>query len=77
MFSTFDFGCHITVVWQCNRSPSQSYLLGSLSNHGSHSSENVTWKVSSRCFKIYYFCSISYNLLLGILLELNVKQKEA
>ena len=54
MFSPFDFGCHITVVWQCNRSPSQSYFLGSLSNYRSHSSENVTWKVSSRCFKIYY-----------------------
>ena len=37
-------------------------ILGSLSNNDGKGYENVTQKVKSRCFKLYRFYSISFNL---------------
>ena len=38
-------------------------LTTSLRNIGEDGNENVTWKVKSRCFKLYRTCSMSFNLV--------------
>ena len=44
-------------------------VLESLSNHDGNGSENVTWKVSSRYFKLYYSRFSSWGILLELILK--------
>ena len=49
-------------------------ISGNLSSNDCDGYENVTYKVKSRCFKLYRAYSISFNLSnVGIFLELNSK----